>query len=219
MQLVFCVPRSVRASPSFKRLDRRIESVSGVQFTFFTARALSSRMELSPLIAAKRDKITITRKLRNHIQFVHVTRGASKAKPTVDLRPIDVQIDMHTHSRQSTCRIGGWYRPVVPSVDLDRVGDRRGVVAGVRGVTIVVAEVLLLLLLVKVTTCRVSLDVIAAVHLCCWRLGCATDLCGSTVLVRRTFLRYVTVVARFRHRARLESVRTRTNKFTRTELC
>lgn len=69
------------------------------------------------------------------------------------------------HAFRSTCRIRGWYRPVVSSINVDRIRDRRGVVAGVRYATIVVTKVLLLLL-IKMTTCRVSLDVIAAVHLC-----------------------------------------------------
>lgn len=71
----------------------------------------------------------------------------------------------------STCRIRGWYRPVVSSINVDRVRDRRGVVAGIRHAAIVVTKVLLLLL-IKMTTCRVSLDVIAAVHLCDFARRC-----------------------------------------------
>jgi len=76
----------------------------------------------------------------------------------------------------STCRISGWYRPVVSSINIDRVRDRRGIVARICHVTIVVTKVLLLLLLIKMTTCRVSLDIIAAVHLCDFVRRCVYEV-------------------------------------------
>jgi len=77
--------------------------------------------------------------------------------------------------QRSTCRIGGWYRSVVSSINIDRVRNRRGIVAGICYVTIVVTKVLLLLL-IKMTTCRVSLDIIAAVHLCDFVRRCVYEV-------------------------------------------
>lgn len=64
----------------------------------------------------------------------------------------------------STCRVRRWHSSVVPHGRFDRARDRRRIVAGVATVRVIVAKVVLLL--IKVAPSRVSLDVVAAVHLC-----------------------------------------------------